>query len=120
MSYFLLSEPHEKPRIADLRKHVWRFIEDKWEEVAAELGLEDEDDVAEKLDHIREHRRDDKSMASLDILKLWLKSQRERATWAVLLEALQRVNLQEATSSVRSFLSGKYIFEVLGLQKFIH
>ena len=104
----------DRPTNKELREHVQKKIVDKWEEVAVELGLDDDgsDDEGDKktmLDDIREKRKDNPNMAAYSVLNSWLKSMRIKLTWGGLIEALHGAGLQEVVKSVTTYLSCKYI-----------
>ena len=103
----------DRPTNKELREHVQKKIGDKWEEVAIELGLDDDgDDNGDKkttLDDIREKRKDNPNMAAYYVLNSWLRSMRIKPTWGGLIKALQEAGLQEAVESVTTHLSCKYI-----------
>ena len=106
---------NDRPTNKELREHVQKKIGDKWEEVAIELGLDDDgDDNGDKkttLDDIREKRKDNPNMAAYNVLNSWLKSMRIKPTWGGLIEALHGAGLQEVVKSVTAYLSAscKYI-----------
>ena len=100
---------NERPTKKELRDHVQKKIGDKWEEVAIELGLDDQevedDDARTKLDEIRDRRKDKPTLAAHDVLTSWLNDKRIRRTWGILIDALREVGLQELVESVNTFLS---------------
>ena len=91
--------------------YVRDHVQDKWEELAEELGLDDDDKVSEELEKIRVKSKTDKNSkkAAFEMLKLWLRHYKTTATWHTLLDALQRLNLDSAVSSVQAHLSGSAI-----------
>ena len=87
-----------------MREHV----QDKWEELADELGLDDDETVSEKLKKIKDEWKTDhdSKKAAFDVLKLWLTYYKTSATWRTLIDALQRLKLDVAVNSVQKHLSG--------------
>ena len=100
-----------RPERAELREYVCDRVSDKWEELADELGLDDDDEVSEELEKIKKKWKSNNKKAAFEVLKLWLKHYKATATWCKLIDALQKVpGLQEAMKSVNNFLSsGKCI-----------
>ena len=100
---------NDRPTNKELREHVQKKIRDKWEEVAIELGLDDDgDDNGDKkttLDDIREKRKDNPTMAAYGVLNSWLRSTRIKPTWGGLIEALRGAGLQGVVESVTTYLS---------------
>ena len=86
--------------------YVHDHVQDKWEELADELGLDDDDKASEELDKIREKWKTDKKKAVFEVLKLWLRHYKTTATWQALLCALQKLKLDSAVSSIQCHLSG--------------
>ena len=76
--------------------------------MADELGLDDDDKVSKELDKIRENWKleSDKKKAAFEVLKLWLRHYQTTATWQALLDALQKLKLDLAVTSIQSYLSG--------------
>ena len=87
--------------------HVRDHVVSKWEELAEELGLDDEEDVSKELDKIKEKYKDDNKKAAFEVLKLWVNYYKTAATWQTLMDALQGTSLQEAVNSIKKYLSGK-------------
>jgi hypothetical protein len=86
--------------------YVRSHVQDKWEELADELGLYDEDSTSEELEKIRERWKSDSRRAAFEMLKLWLKHYKTTATWQTLLNALQKLKLESAFTSIQDYLSG--------------
>lgn len=101
----LFADDH-RPTPAELRKHVRDHVLHKWEELADELGLDDDDKASKELDEIREKWKDNKKMAAFKMLKLWLRHYQTSATWEALLSALRKLKLDSAISSIQDHLSG--------------
>ena len=97
-----------RPTPKELRMYVRNHVQDKWEELADELGLDDDDKASEELEKIREKWKTDKknSKAAFNALKLWLRHYQIAATWQVLLDALRKLKLDSAVSSIQDYLSG--------------
>ena len=89
--------------------YVRDHLQDKWEELAEELGLDDDDKASEELEKIRGKWKTDKKKAAFEMFKLWLRHCKTTATWCTLLDALQRLKLDPAVSSVQDHLSGRGI-----------
>ena len=94
-----------RPEPAELRKYIRDHVQDKWEELADELGLDDDEKVSEELEKIKEKWKSDNQKAAFEVLKLWLKHYKTTATWRKLNKALNDVGLQEAVRSLNNFLS---------------
>ena len=86
--------------------YVRSHVQDKWEELADELGLDDEDSTSEELEKIKEKWKSDSQKATFEVLKLWLKHYKTTATWQTLLNALEKLKLESAVSSIQDHLSG--------------
>ena len=84
------------------------FIGDKWEELALELGLDEDEESAEKLDDIRKNRKDNASMASYDVLRLRHDNQTANRTWEELKKALTAVGLTDAVKSIDEYLGKRH------------
>ena len=95
---------HACPTIGELKKYVRTFVGDKWEELAVELGLDEDEESEKKLKEIKKERKDNHSMASYDVLKLWLSSQNANRTWEGLKRALMAVGLVDAVKSITEYL----------------
>ena len=67
-----------RPEPAELRMYVRNHIQDKWEALADELGLDDDEKVSEELEKIKEKWKSDNQKAAF---KLWLKHNKTTATW---------------------------------------
>ena len=98
---------HRRPTVRELRMYVREHVLDKWEELADELGLDDEDEVSEKLEELKEKWGEDSKKATFEVLKLWLNYYKTKATWNTLIEALTRLKLEKALDSVQKYLSSK-------------
>ena len=96
----------DRPTPKELRMYVRSHVQDKWEEVADELGLDDEESTSEELEKIKERWKSDSQKATFEVLKLWLKHYKTTATWQTLLSALQKLKLESAVSSIQDYLSG--------------
>ena len=94
-----------------MRLYVRDHVQDKWEELADELGLDDEEKVSKELEEIKERHKTNNKKAAFEALKLWLKHNKTSVTWHKLIEALRKLELNAAVSSVRKYLSckGKYL-----------
>ena len=105
-----------RPTPKELRMYVRNHVQDKWEELADELGLDDEDSTSEELQKIRGEWKSDSKKATFEMLKLWLKHCKTTATWQTLLIALRKLELDSAFSSIQDYLSGsgKYNNNTLG------
>ena len=101
-----LAKRDDRPTPKELRMYVRNHVQDKWEELADELGLDDEDSTSEELEKIREKWKSDSQKATFEMLKLWLKHYTTTATWQTLLNALQKLKLESAISSIQDHLSG--------------
>lgn len=106
----IIDRLNDRPTNKELREHVQKKIIDKWEEMAIELGLDDDgsDDEGDKkttLDGIREKRKDNPNMAAYNVLNSWLRSTRIKPTWSRLIEALHGAGLQKVVESVTTYLS---------------
>lgn len=88
--------------------YVRDHVLDKWEELADELGLEDDDKVSEELEKIREKWKleSNNKKAAFEVLKLWLKHYKATATWQTLLDVLLKLKLDFAVTTIQSYLSG--------------
>ena len=95
-----------RPTPKELRMYVRSHVQDKWEELADELGLDDEDSTSEELEKIKEKWKSDSQKATFEVLKLWLKHYKTTATWQTLLSALHKLKLESAISSIQDYLSG--------------
>ena len=95
--------------------YVRDHVQDEWEELADELGLDDDDKASGELEKIREKWKTDKnnSKAAFEVLKLWLRHYQTTATWQVLLDALRKLKLDSAVSSVQDYLSGSGKYKCL-------
>lgn len=97
------------PTPKELRRYVRDHVQDKWEELAEELGLDDDDDISVKFKEKRKECGTDGKKMTFEVLKLWLNHYKRAATWQALIEALERLSLDNALYSVREYLSGKCI-----------
>ena len=91
------------PTVKELKQYVKCFIGDKWEELAIELGLDEDEESAKKLDEIRMKRKDNASMASYNVLMLWYRNQNANRTWEELKRALAAVGLIDAVKSIDEY-----------------
>ena len=108
LTLFVESCNRLRPTPKELRIYVRDHVQDKWEELADELGLDDDDKASEELEKIREKWKTDKKnlKAAFEALKLWLRHYQTTATWQVLLDALRKLKLDSAVSSIQDHLSG--------------
>ena len=95
---------HACPTIGELKKYVRKFVGDKWEELAIELGLDEDEESAKKFEEIKKERKDNHLMASYDVLMLWQASQNANPTWEGLKRALIEVDLVDAVKSINEYL----------------
>ena len=95
---------HACPTIGELKKYVRTFVGDKWEDLAVELGLDEDEECAKKLEEIKTKREDNSSMASYDVLKLWQGNQNANPSWEGLKRALKAVGLVDAVKSINEYL----------------
>ena len=94
----------DRPTLKELKEYVWKFVGEKWEELAIALELDEDEDSKRKLDEIRERRRWDSSMASYDVLNLWQSNTRANPTWEKLIKALDTAGLLDAVRSINGYL----------------
>lgn len=81
-------------------------VQHEWEELADELGLDDDEKASQELDKIREKWKSNKKKATFEMLKLWQRHYQTTATWQALLIALRKLKLDSAVSSIQNYLSG--------------
>ena len=97
------------PTPKELRQFVRDHVQEKWEELADELGLEDDDEVSKKFKEKKTECATDKRKMAFEVLKLWVNHYKITATWQSLIDALVRLNLVDALKSIRENLSSKCI-----------
>ena len=87
--------------------YVRDHVQNKWEELADELGLDDDEEVSKKLESLKGKWASDNRKATFEVLKLWLNYYKKRATWEALLDAISRLQLSDAVDSIKKYLSGR-------------
>lgn len=97
------------PTPRELRLYVRDHVQEKWEELADELGLEDDDDVSKKFKDKKTEYATDKRKMTFEVLKLWVNHYKITATWQSLINALDRLHLVDALNSIKEYLSSKCI-----------
>lgn len=97
-------EKSDCPTLKELKEYVWKCVGEKWEELAIALGLDEDEDSKKMLDNIREKRKDNPSMASYDVLKLWQSNKTANPTWDTLTKALSTAGLVDAVRSINNHL----------------
>lgn len=95
------------PTRKELRRYVQDHVQNKWEELADELGLDDDEEVSKKLESLKKRWASDNRKATFEVLKLWQKHYKRTATWGTLLEAISKLQLSNAVDSIKKDLSGK-------------
>lgn len=107
---FLYTDIYGKTPIPkELRLYVRDHVQERWEELADELGLDDDDQVSKKFKEKKTECASDKRKMTFQVLKLWVDHYKTTATWQSLIEALDRLNLVDALNSVREYLSSKCV-----------
>lgn len=87
--------------------YVRDHVQEKWEELADELGLDDDDEVSKKFKEKKTEYVTDKRKMAFEVLKLWVNHYKTTATWQSLTDALTRLNIVDALNSIREYLSSK-------------
>ena len=97
---------NSRPALSELYKHVVPYAATKWENLGVEL-LDSDVDCQALLSVIKANHPQDVEERCKHVLKKWLDTKAEDASWNQLIQALVNVQLNSVVSKIKEFLAKK-------------